>query len=142
MSEDKKNHTPKYSVRIAAMVIQNGKLLLLKGKNHKELWTPGGKIDEGETDLQCLARELKEEIGVELVRADFFKTYVGKSFYNPEKTTEQRIYITSIKGEIKPDAEIESFIWLSKEDFEKRKFLHITITEEEIIPDIIKAGIW
>lgn len=43
--------------RIAGMFINEGKLLMLIGRGHKELWTPGGKIDEGETDEECLKKE-------------------------------------------------------------------------------------
>lgn len=38
--------------------------------------------------------------------------------------------------------EIESFVWFSKKDFETKKHPMITITEEQIIPDLIKAKVW
>lgn len=128
--------------RIAALIIQDGKLLMQIGKGYSELWTPGGKVDGAETDLECLARELKEELGVELVEAVFFKEYFNTSFYYPEHKSTERSYITKIKGEIKPDAEIESIVWFSKEDFENKKYPMITHTQEELIPDMIKEGIW
>ena len=49
----------KPKTRIAGIIIKDGKLLLVKGKGYEELWTPGGKIDENETDEECLKRELK-----------------------------------------------------------------------------------
>ncbi len=132
----------KIRTRIAGIIIQGGKILMLKGKGYKELWTPGGKLEEGESDEECLRRELKEEIGVNLVNSNFFGEYPGKSFYNPEVIRNQRVYIVNIEGEVKPDAEIESFVWFSKEDFKMKKYPMITITEEQIIPDLIKAKIW
>ena len=77
--------------RIAGIIIQEGKMLMLLGKGYKELWTPGGKIDGEESDEECLARELKEELGVELVEAKFFKEYKGKSFYNTTRTRIERV---------------------------------------------------
>lgn len=127
--------------RIAAIIIKDSKLLMLKGKGFGELWTPGGKIEVGETEEDCLRRELNEEIGVEIISLKFFKEYAGPSFYHENQITRQRIYIVSISGHIQPDAEIEDFVWLKKEDFEKKKFPMIPITEEEIVPDIIKAGL-
>jgi ADP-ribose pyrophosphatase YjhB (NUDIX family) len=59
--------------RIVAIIIKEGKLLMLKGKGYKELWTPGGKINPGENDKDCLRRELKEEIGAEFIDMKFFK---------------------------------------------------------------------
>jgi 8-oxo-dGTP pyrophosphatase MutT (NUDIX family) len=128
--------------RIAGIIIRDGKLLMLLGKDHKELWTPGGKIELGESDESCLKRELKEEMGVELLSCKFFKEYSNPSFYHPERTTIERVYIAEIDGEIKPDEEIESFVWFSKEDFENKKYPMITNTEEVLIPDLIKSKIW
>jgi len=129
-------------IRIAAIIIQDGKLLMEKGKTATELWTVGGKLEEGESDIDCLRRELREELCVDLVSAKFFKEYQGFSFYNPDTRMIQRVYIVTISGIAKPNAEIESIILLSKEDFEQKKYPMITINEEEMIPDIIKAGVW
>ncbi len=130
------------NIRIAGIIIQDNKLLMLLGKGYSELWTPGGKIEVGESDEECLQRELKEEIGVELTESKFFKKYNTVSFYNPEKGLIERVYIVKIQGEIKPDAEIESFIWFTKEDYERKKFPMITHTEKDLIPDLIREGIW
>lgn len=128
--------------RIAGILIQDNKILMLTGRGCKELWTPGGKIEEGESDEECLKRELKEEIGVNLITSTFFGEYTGKHFYRPDLISKNRVYIVTIEGKVKPDMEIESFVWFSKEDFETKKYPMITITEEQIIPDLIKAKIW
>lgn len=128
--------------RIAGIIINDGKLLMLKGKEHEELWTPGGHLEEGEGEAECLARELKEEIGVKLTKSKFFGEYPGKSFYQPEKIYNQHIYLAEIEGEIKPDAEIESYLWLTKEDFFSKKYKLITNDEEKVFPDLIKKKIW
>ena len=118
--------------RIAAIIINNGKLLMLRGRGYDELWTPGGKIEPGETDEDCLKRELTKEIGVRITDLNFFKEYSGKSFYHPNQIIKQKIYIASISGKIKTDAGIEDFVWLSKKNFEKRKFPMIPITEKKL----------
>lgn len=128
--------------RIAAMIIQDDKLLLLKGIGYDELWTPGGKIESGEDDITCLQRELAEELGVKLQSATFFKEYNGTSYYNKEVSLIQRVYVVTITGSPKANAEIESMVWFSKDDFNSKKYLMITITQDEIIPDLIKAGVW
>lgn len=128
--------------RIAGVIIKEGKLLLLRGKNHTELWTPGGKINGNESDEECLRRELKEEIGVTLLTAKFFKEYQTYSFYHPEKKMVERVYFSEIEGVIKPAAEIKDVIWLTQDDYNNKKFSMITLTEKELIPDILKAGLW
>lgn len=128
--------------RIVAIIIKDGKLLMLKGRGYNELWTPGGKIEQGESDEDCLRRELNEEIGVKIINLKFFKKYSGKSFYHPNQITIQKIYIVSVSGNITPGAEIEDFVWLSKDDFRARKFQMIPITEKKIIPDLIQQKIF
>ena len=51
----------------AVVVDPDGQVLMLRyGTLHDEWWiTPGGGIDEGETDEEALRRELREELGVE-----------------------------------------------------------------------------
>lgn len=128
--------------RIAGIIIKDGKLLMVKGKKHDELWTPGGKVEAGESDQECLKRELKEEIGANLLSCRFFTEYTNPAFYHPEQMLTERVYIAEIEGDVKPDAEIESIIWFGKEDFESKKFPMITHDAEILIPDLIKEGIW
>ncbi len=128
--------------RIAAIIIQNGKLLMLKGKGHDELWTPGGTLEAGESDEVCLMRELEEEIGVKLSNCKFFKEYKYPAFYRPEQELTERMYISEIEGGLKSNNEIEGAIWVSKGDLENKKFPMIKHDSEKLIPDIIEEGVW
>lgn len=60
----------------AAIIEKNGLLFAARRKADSHLaglWEfPGGKLEAGETEEQCLARELKEEFGIECVVGDFF----------------------------------------------------------------------
>lgn len=132
-----------YRTRIAGIIIRDGRLLLLKGKGYDELRTPGGKVDDGESDEMCLARELEEELGVKMETAVFFKEYTNPSPFNPDTImTIQKTYIATISGDIVPAAEIEAFVRMSKEEFEENKYPILTVTREIIIPDLISAGIF
>jgi len=62
------------TVRVVACVIRRGDRYLVcqrpAHKRHGGLWEfPGGKTEPGESDERAAARELLEELGVELVRA-------------------------------------------------------------------------
>lgn len=60
----------------AGLVFCENKLLIAqrkRGKPQEYLWEfPGGKLEEGETMPQCLARELNEEFGINVKVGDFF----------------------------------------------------------------------
>ena len=84
---------------------------------------------------------MKEEIGVKLFESNFFGYYPGTSFYHPERVYNEQVYLAKIEGEIIPDAEIESYVWFSREDFLTKKYPMIPNTEEKIIPDLIEKGL-
>ncbi len=51
-----------------AVILRQGRVLLARraaGQKHAGCWEfPGGKVEKGETDAQCLEREIWEELGV------------------------------------------------------------------------------
>ncbi len=55
---------------VAAMLEKDGQYLITQrrpGGSLPLLWEfPGGRVEEGETDAQALARELREEMGIEV----------------------------------------------------------------------------
>jgi 8-oxo-dGTP diphosphatase len=62
-------------VRVVAALIEDGDKLLIQQRPAKgergELWEfPGGKREAGETDLLALARECREELGIEVAVGD------------------------------------------------------------------------
>ena len=49
--------------KVALAVFKDKKMLQVRSKKHPEVFfTLGGKIEEGETDIECLKREINEEI--------------------------------------------------------------------------------
>jgi len=61
----------------AALIFRDGKLLITRrhAKSHLGgLWEfPGGKREAGETFEQCLVREIREELGVEISVGELFE---------------------------------------------------------------------
>jgi len=51
------------------------KVLLVKRRDNGIYNLPGGKIEKGETRIEALKREIKEEVGAEVSKIKFFKRY-------------------------------------------------------------------
>ena len=65
----------------AAVILKNNKVLIAQRAPDENLagkWEfPGGKIERGETPQECLKREIREELDVNIEVLDFF----GESIY-------------------------------------------------------------
>jgi mutator protein MutT len=97
---------------VSFLLIDDKKVLLEKRREDKEIdpgliMIPGGHIEEGETKMQALEREVKEELGVRAMQTEYVCTLV-------HRTTEiQKIhyyYVKSWQGEIEA-LEAESLFW-------------------------------
>jgi ADP-ribose pyrophosphatase YjhB (NUDIX family) len=64
--------------------IRNGRILLCRAKGSSSTYLPGGHIEFGETGRLSLAREMKEEMGVE-ARIGAFRGVVENSFMQKGK---------------------------------------------------------
>lgn len=71
MGEGKKEH-PKKRIAVGAMLFnEQGELLIVK-PTYKDHWSlPGGVVDEHESPAAALAREVEEEIGLQIQSFDF-----------------------------------------------------------------------
>jgi ADP-ribose pyrophosphatase YjhB (NUDIX family) len=74
-------------VRCQAVILKDNKMLVLRQYNYKrqeEYWMlPGGGLEDGETEQQCIIREIKEETGsdVEIKEILFDGPGNGKDVY-------------------------------------------------------------
>ncbi len=57
----------------AAIIIESGKILIAqrsKGKTNPLKWEfPGGKVEENESEQECIVREINEELGLKITPA-------------------------------------------------------------------------
>ena len=87
----------------AAIIIDNNKILIAqRGKNENLAgkWEfPGGKIEIDETPQQCLKREIREELEVDIVVGN----YLGESIctYSNSKIKLIAYFATVVDGDIK-----------------------------------------
>lgn len=102
------------SIRIAAAIIADeaGRILLVRKRNTLFFMQPGGKLHYGETALETLARELNEELGCTLFKAELLGTFSAPAANEPLRIVEAELFRAEIKGHIQPGAEIEEMAWV------------------------------
>ncbi len=107
---------------VNAIIISDGRLLIVRKKDSWIL--PGGKIEPGESDEECLRREMSEELP-KLVISDlrYFAEFIGTT---PHSKTElcAVVYLATATGNTKPSAEINASKWTAEP--EKFKLSDIT----------------
>lgn len=109
------------------LIIKNSRVLLLFSKKLKKYHLPGGHVQENETFLQAIKRELCEETGIRLF-LDPILVYKKPSF-----ALYRKIFKYNESIFVKLSAEHENFVWANiKEahrypicDFTKRDIYHL-----------------
>jgi mutator protein MutT len=107
---------------LAAVIERDGRVLVtrrLEGSHLSGYWEfPGGKCDPGETHEACLARELREELGVEARVGP--EMLVTEHAY-PEKTVRLHFRRCEIDGEPRPLLN-QQMRWASRDEMRTLSF--------------------
>lgn len=54
------------SIRVGAIIIKDGKVLMVKNERQNYMYSVGGRVKFGETSIQAVEREVYEETGVHM----------------------------------------------------------------------------
>jgi len=107
----------------AGLVFRDGRLLITQrppGGHLGGLWEfPGGKREPDESFAQCLARELNEELGIEVAIGELVESITHRY---PEKTVHLRFFrCTWVRHE--PQAiGCQAFRWVRSEELGEHEF--------------------
>ena len=93
--------------RATALVVKDGRYLLVRDKGHDRYSLPGGGMERGEAALTAACRELGEELGMKAYRAERLFDYTNEGSSNDHK-----VVLVFAGGEPRiNDRELESFRW-------------------------------
>jgi NTP pyrophosphohydrolases including oxidative damage repair enzymes len=103
-------------IRIAAAVLigPDGRTLLVRKRGTRAFMQPGGKIEAHEQPVNALARELEEELALNIDPAS--ATYLGHfsapAVNEPGFEVQAELFLLHIQQSVSPAAEIEEVQWI------------------------------
>jgi 8-oxo-dGTP diphosphatase len=126
--------------KVGLLAIRDGRVLLCRKKRGTQLLIlPGGKREAEESSLQCLSRELCEELGdVAAVSPELIGVYTHHAAGEPEKQVRIELYRAELAGDAQAQSEIGELVWFGGDDDWATLAPSLA---EAVFPDLIRRGI-
>lgn len=129
--------------KVGLLVLQGDKILLCRKNNTtSKLILPGGCIESGESVMECLVREIYEELGdVQVLNPVYIGTYneiAASDDPSVTKSLEIQLYQGELEGTPAASSEIVELVWFGPESPVEQL---TPIMINQIIPDLIRRNI-
>jgi 8-oxo-dGTP diphosphatase len=127
---------------VAALILRDSKILVCQRRRddtHRLQWEfPGGKVEPGETPQQALARELREELGIEAA--------IGRELFRTRhryRELQAELELIFFQANVDPSASLqnlvfEGFEWAAPSALPQYDFLQ---ADEEFVALLAAGGI-
>lgn len=123
-------------IRVAAGIVTDpdGRTLVVRKRGTTAFMQAGGKIEPGESALDALTRELREEIGLELDpdQTEYLGSYRAEAANEPDTVIRAEVFALACSGDVFPAAEIEEVLWI--ESLETQGLELAPLTRDTILP--------
>jgi 8-oxo-dGTP diphosphatase len=96
---------------VAWLRVEEGRVLCTRSRGQDVFWIPGGKREPGESELDTLLREVKEELAVDLAQ----ETIRPAGTYQAGNVL-MSCYTADYQGTLTASSEIEELRWLRYTD--------------------------
>ncbi len=126
--------------KVGLLLIRDGQVLLCRKKRGTRLLIlPGGKREPGESSRECLARELREELGdVRAVGPELVGVYTHAAAGESGKVVRIELYRAELTGEPHAQSEIGELVWFGADG---DPGLLAPSLSQVVFPDLIARGV-
>ena len=133
-----------FNVRVYALLEHNNKVMMIHEPFQNQLIYkfPGGGLEFGEGTRECLIREFKEELNLEIEIGEHFYTqdfFIQNAFdtkeqilmiYYLEKTTDEALNALKVM-----DEDIVDILWITRDELDAKQ---MTLATDKIVIDLYK----
>jgi len=127
---------PPSVLRVAAAIITDpqGRCLLVRKSGSTVFMQAGGKLEPGESALDALTRELREELDLELDEssAEYLGVFRAEAAHEENTIVSAAVFALETAGDIQPHGEIDEIIWIDRLDSIPVELA--PLTRDELLP--------
>ena len=129
----------KFNFRVA-LICNNDEATLLQKEDNGKFWgLIGGRVSLGETTLDAIIRETKEETGVKLLKKDVILIKILENFFTYKETKfHELLYIYKVENNKNLNG-MNDFKTLDKDNVLNKWIPFSKLSEIEIRPEIVKS---
>jgi len=119
--------------------VEAGRLLVVRSRNKKAFYLPGGKIEPGESREDAVRREVREELGVEIGAPAEFKRYVSLAYGEGEGAmVDMTCFTATLEGTPRPAGEIAELTYVTRDEY--REHAETAPAIHEVLDDLVASG--
>lgn len=119
--------------------VEAGRLLVVRARNKKAFYLPGGKIEPGESPADALRREVREELGIELAQPEVLKRYVAPAYGEGEGAmVDMTCFTAALLGTPRPTSEIAELTHVTQSEY--REHVETAPAIHEVLADLVASG--